>query len=187
MKPKPKPVLTKQNFVRRYAAGEFGNNCGVWNNISDWLLDLDRPQWDLWHIRNRLPNRWSKYNVPTDKLVWEWFKACSHGHDCYVSPMGPPDKERLLQGEVSFGPWGYRLLYSTVPAPMRDALAKKSMEVTGVAALWILKRYLCLNSFEWLEYLLHTYEDHVVEFTVYRKPWGSLPGYNTIFWEVRKY
>jgi len=70
---------------------------------------------------------------------------------------------------------------------MRDALREKATMVQGLRAKMLLQRHLDQNSLEWLAHLLKAYRDHVVEFTAYDHCWGTVEGYNTLFWEVRKY
>ena len=42
-------------------------------------------------------------------------------------------------------------------------------------------------SVEWIYELLENYPDHVIEFNCFTEPWGTLPGYNVVFWEGRSY
>jgi hypothetical protein len=98
-----------------------------------------------------------------------------------------PTEETIFQGEVMWGLWGLELTYTTVALPMRDALLKETKLARGIIATFLLKHFLCPNSYEWLQVLLDYYPDHVVEFSTYSVNWGTLPGYNTVFWEVRKY
>jgi hypothetical protein len=70
---------------------------------------------------------------------------------------------------------------------MRDALRLDGRQVYGLAAAHLIQRYLDQNSQEWLWHLLDSYPGHVVEFSVYDKCWGTVPGYNSVFWEVRQY
>ena len=104
----------------------------------------------------------------------------------YISAMAPTEKQ-VLQGEVPRGLWGLDLLYTTVARPMREALQVASRSVGGIIAVSLLQQYLCPNSYDWLMHLLDSYPGHVVEFSTYSVEWGTVPGYNTVFWEVRRY
>jgi hypothetical protein len=123
-------------------------------------------------------------------LLGEWTSLTDEGVDpstLYVSEMAPTSKT-LFQGEVMQGDrWGLELTYSTVVATMREALREQTRTANGVEALYLLVKYLDCNSFEWLFELFRRYPSHVVEFSTYSVEWGTLPGYNTVFWEVRKY
>lgn len=98
-----------------------------------------------------------------------------------------PTERTIIQGEVCLQHWGYHLEYSTVRKPMRDALAEERIIRSGLLAQLLLEDNLCVRSKEWLDHLFKTYKDHVVEFSTYEIEWGTIPGYNTIFWEVRNY
>jgi hypothetical protein len=98
-----------------------------------------------------------------------------------------PTEKTVLQGEVQQSIAHLDLYYSTVAKPMRDALKKEAHQASGVAALVLLKGSLNARSYEWLMYLLEAYPDHVVEFSAFSVEWGTVPGYNTCYWEVRKY
>lgn len=93
----------------------------------------------------------------------------------------------LLQGEVSDLPGGLYLQYTTVAKPMKVAMLEESRHVQGAACIEVLRSFLCPRSYEWLRYLLDAYDSHVVEFSSYGLEYGVLPGYNTLFWEVRNY
>ena len=187
-----RPVLTKVDFVERYAAGEFGNASPTWNSLEEWKADHPNPQGlvdSLYHIRNRVAGASTWYNVTDISVPCYWRQAIERGYhpsQLYISQMAPT-KLTLFQGEVQRGIWGCDLLYTTVQKPMRDALREQSTSINGVLALFLLRRFLCSNSYEWLQHLLDTYEDHVVEFSTYSVEWGTVPGYNTVFWEVRRY
>lgn len=181
-----RPVLTKRDFVRRYQAGEFGNRCPSWLTLDELLTSGHT---DPVHIRNRVPGGDTWYNVPLPRVAEVWRGALTkYGpQNLYIGAMGPPDEARRLQGEVQTGLWGLDLYYTTVRRPMRDALQKQAFSTAGATSLWLLRRYLDEQSYEWLRYLLDEYKDHVVEFSSYSCEWGTLKGYNTVFWEVRKY
>ena len=98
-----------------------------------------------------------------------------------------PTLRTVIQGEVMEGPWGLNLTWTAVKKPMRDALAVTSLYNNGLYAKLLLRKHMNDLSYEWLQYLLETYPDHVVEFSVYDYCWGTVPGHNTVFWEVRRY
>ncbi len=182
----PKPVLNKQNFVQRYQAGEFGNRCPSWLTLEEFLASgYQEPV----HVRNRIAGGMGWYDVPIDQLKEVWAKAAKkYGeHNLYLGAMGPADKTRIFQGEVAYGCWLYDLTYTTVSLPTRKALARKTEYAQGIIASYLLRYFLCPNSFSWLTTLLNRYPDHVIEFSTYSVEWGTIPGFNTLFWEVRKY
>lgn len=188
------PVKTKADFVKRYRAGEFGNHSPTWDTLEEYLASGYR---GLVHIRNRVAGGPTWYNVPAEEvegrvgiITAPFFNGSPEPlekrENLYFSGMAPTEKT-LIQGEVMRSTRHLEFFYSTVAKPMRDALTEKSDTIYGAAAAAVLRRYLCPNSFEWLGYLLDTYPGHVVELSTYDVEWGTLPGYNTVFWEVRSY
>lgn len=184
----PSPVLSKADFARRFAAGEFGNRTPTWMTLDEFIVGGYE---GLCHLRNRIASGNTHYDLRPDEVRYLWGQMQNPGQ-WYCAAMIPKDVEAslLIQGEVQQTPaWsgrcGLDLYYSQVALPMRQALAKESHQVSGIVALEMLQYYLCPNSMEWMRELLRRYEGHVIEFSTYSKPWGTLPNYNTIFWEVR--
>lgn len=184
--PNVKPVRTKADFVRRYAAGEFGNRAPTWNTMTELLSDGYN---GLIHIRNRVAGGPTWYNVPGSRAYALFLDIIMSGvkeEDLYFSAMAPEDI-KIFQGEVFRGIRGYSLFYSCLPLPMREGLAKDGRQVYGSVASYLLNYYLCPRSLDWLHHLFDTYDEHVIEFSTYDREWGTDPGYNTVFWEVRQY
>jgi len=175
-------VLTKVDFVRRYALGEFGNRTATWNTLEEYLASGST---SLVHVRNRKAGGSTYYNLSPRRIARTWHKVAKSG-GWYISEMAPTNKT-ILQGEVRESPNGLDLLYTTVAKPMREALAESQSVASGLRANWMLKEAMCPNSYEWLGTLLDRYPNHVVEFSTYSVNCGVLPRYNTLFWEVRLY
>ena len=191
-----KPVLTKQDFVRRYRRGEFGNNSPTWDSVEEFYSALvDRGA--LYHLRNREKGGPTEYNVPWDKVnekLYYYVQAGARVSDFYVSAMCPTEKTtfqgevmRRPQGGITKGPQGLYVYGSTVPKPIRQSLLENGKCYHQLQALNMLSYYMNSNSLDWLYHLLDTYDGHVVEFTCLSTNWGTLPHYNTLFWECRKY
>lgn len=185
------PVKTKADFVTRFIAGEFGNRPPVWPSIKEYLASDYQ---GLVHLRSRHPADTSYYDVPRYQVaeLWSSLTLAYREADYYISAMIPKEVERtlLIQGEVcqTIGSnAGLALLYTTVALNMREALAERSTNIEGVRASIMLMYWLCPNSYEWLMELLNRYPQHVVEFSTYGRNTGVLPGFNTVFWEVRQY
>ena len=178
----PNPVLNKRDFVRRYQANEFGNRSPTWE-VEDWYNWEHQP--GLFHLRSRIAGGPTFYNLSNLECVGH-IQHIDNFDDWYISEMAPTERT-LIQGEVQRTAWGIYLRYTRVPLPMREALAKQQDHVWGLAAKLLLQKYLCVRSYEWLEYLLDTYPCHVVEFSTYSICWGTVPGMNTVFWETRLY
>ena len=182
------PVRNKRDFVRRYEIGEFGNRSPTWNTLTEFLNSNFCG--DLIHIRNKVTGGRTWYNVSSNDVDLYWQEAVNSGlspNDLYISAMAPTEKT-VLQGEVmQTERGGITLYYSQIAKPMREALKESSSTVFGSTAQKFLQTYLCGNSYEWLQTLLERYPYHVIEFSAYKESWGVLPGFNTVFWEVRLY
>jgi hypothetical protein len=178
------PVLTKQAFVRRFMRGEFGNRGHNWLTLQQWRASGYK---GLVHIRNRTAGGATYYNVPSSKVPALWRKVAGRPGDWYLAGMAPHDKN-VLQGEVQVQYDGLYLYYSTARGlPMRAALEQQPCHSFGIMARCLLQQCLCPNSYDWLQVLLERYPGHVIEFSTFSCLWGTLPGYNTVFWEVRAY
>ncbi len=181
------PVLTKLDFVRRYKEGEFGNASPTWERFNlYWHSKYN----GLIHFRNRVAGGRTYYNV-TRAEAWELqFKMLEEKDpdygNFYFSAMAPTEKT-IIQGEVYRNELGLYLKYSTLPLTMRDALKAEEKTALNLTAKILLQKHLCSNSYEWLNYLLDTYDNHVIEFSTYACNWGTVPRFNTVFWEVRLY
>lgn len=184
------PVLNKTDFAIRYKAGEFGNASPTWATIEEFRKKFDSVPNGLYHLRNRIRGGATYYDLNRDD-VWRVINQLEEiGHDMttfYVSAMAPTSKT-ILQGEViQSEKGGLYLFYSCLPLTMREGLAADGRNVSGVTARYLIEKYLCPNSQEWLQILLNRYTNHVVEFSAYSVEWGTVSGYNTVFWEVRNY
>lgn len=184
------PVKTKTDMVRRYSLGEFGNASPTWDTFDQWYVEVfGSEKWiaRLYHIRNRVAGGPTWYNLGPWGLADKWKAITEEGVDpstLYISAMAPL---HLLNGELIRTHEGLYLFYSTVQKPMRDSLREGGREAKGVSVQFILKHYMNERSYDWTMLLLDRYPDHVIEFTVVDRCWGTVPGYNTLFWEVRSY
>jgi len=192
--PQYRPVLFKRDFVRRYSLGEFGNRSPTWDTFDEWRNfvqeaysspDLAQESSQRYHLRNRVAGGATHYDLSAYSAYARWQDQADRTQ-WYLSEMAPTEKT-LFQGEVVETEQGLTLFYSTVAKPMRESLALGGTSVKGVLVTMLLRRYLCPNSLDWLYTLLERYPEHVVEFSTYATNWGTLPRFNTVFWEVRKY
>lgn len=169
-------MLNKHDFARRFATGEFGNMTPVWLTLEEYLASGYQGEVCL---RSRIPGAPTYYSLSTVDSI---------PPNYYLSAMIPRDVEAklVIQGEVLRGPM-LSLTYTTVAKPMKIALAEETKHVELVAAMLLLQHTLNFHSYKWLMKLLTRYPDHVVEFSTYSVEYGTVPGHNTLFWEVRQY
>lgn len=183
------PVNNKPDFVRRYKLGEFGNHSPSWDTVTEFLKS--GYSGGLVHLRNRVAGGPTWYDVqPGDVHLMSNMivsRSLARFEDLYVSAMAPTSLT-TFQGEVMENSIGQlSLYYSTVPEPMRASLLAGGKQVAGLHATMLLRHYLNSRSYSWLQWLLDAYPRHVVELSCYSKCWGTEPGFNTVFWEVRNY
>ena len=176
-----RPVVTKKDFVRRFMANEFGNRGPTWDTLAEFTQSGYS---GLLHIRNRKAGGPTYYNVHSAELLNIWLKYAHNPSEFYIAAMAPTDKT-TFQGEVTIGNCGVELTYSTVVAPMREALAKNTQISQGIMALSLMRHYMDPSSYDWAQELLVTYPGHIVEFSCYSVNWGTIPHRNTVIWEVR--
>jgi hypothetical protein len=182
MWPSRPPVLSKTDFTQRYQALEFGNRTNTWHDRV--AFESGANQMGSYHLRNRVAAGATYYDQSYSAVRGLWLRM-SDPQDWYCSEMAPT-ATTVLQGEVMQSNRGLYLLYSTLPMPMRPALATRSAEVYGIIATSLLRTTLDPGDYDWLMELLDTYEDHVVEFSHYRVHCGVLQR-RMIVWEVRSY
>jgi hypothetical protein len=185
--------MRKKQFVKLYNQGVFGNHSPTWDTLEEFLrfkYQLDRSNYiGLCHIRNRIANGPTWYNVPCIEVEHRWKQLLKQGvsaNNLYISLMAPTEST-TFQGEVMLGIWGIELLYTTVALPMREALQQETKSARGIIASSLLQYFLDVNDYEWLMTLLDNFENHVVEFSVYDHCWGTLPGHRMVVWETRAY
>jgi hypothetical protein len=201
----PAPVLSKPDFVQRYKLGEFGNASPTWDTYKEFheCQWPDSRRFDRFHLRSRKPGGEGFYNLSWIDLMSRWMGS-GNPSQFYASAMAP-EHRKTLQGEVCYvESWdpqggnrkpGLYLWYNTEQLPMRDGMAvaqsqegyQYRMNADMLRARLLLRHHLCANSYDWLFTLLDRYPDHVIEFSSYEIEWGTVPGFNTVFWEVRKY
>jgi hypothetical protein len=178
-----KPVLSKRDFCNRFKTGEFGNRGPNWWSLDEFKLSLNTE--GLFHLRNRVPGGTTYYDLQYGQLIELW--QTMPNRDIFYAAAMAPTANTIIQGEVMEGPWGLNLTWTTIRKPMREALQHLSNFNTGLLAKYLLQKSMNDLSWQWLQHLLESYPDHVIEFSVYEHCWGTVSGYNTVFWEIRKY
>lgn len=184
----PKPVLTKKDFVRRYQRGEFGNRAPTWGTLQHW--EFDRPhriRSVLYHVRNMRAGGPTWYNLPFNQVSSVALQAQNQGERIYISGMAPHDRG-TFQGEIQQSIGHLDLTYTSARLPMRDAFREYGTNTySGLLAIQRLRNWMDAASYDWVCELLARYPDHVIEFSCFEIPWGTIPNRNTVIWEVRKY
>jgi len=155
----------------------------MWDTLEEWRSS---GYTGSMHLRNRVAGGSTYYDIPVAEVESTYRRVGASSQGYYLAAMAPTSKT-LIQGEVQRTHRGLELHATTIAKPMREALSEASVDLRGIISIEVLKVYLCPSSYDWLNYLLGAYPDHVVEFSTYGTNWGTLVGYNTVFWEVRNY
>lgn len=183
------PINTKRKFVRLYKQGIFGNASPTWDTLEEWLDGFNQHGRGLFHIRNRVAGRPTYYNLSSKELEYRWHSLACHVDptSLYISEMAPHEVG-TIQGEIQRTFRGLELYWTSASKPMREAFEYFGGATwIGLVAKLYLQKYMDPASYEWLEYLLDAYPDHVIEFSCFERNWGTIPGRNTVWWEVRAY
>ena len=171
------------------------NMLRIWKSYKDLMNDPYRGEITIRHIVSGSP--YCKYNIFQGYILDHIGDLIAAGHandidltmkDFYFNESAP-DIDLTIQGEYVFDRIEESVLfYSTDQGKMRDCLARSGKTLMGYGPIRkILRTYMNDESFsEWVR-LKHEYPAAVIEFSCYSRELGSLPGRNTIFWEVRNY
>lgn len=187
-------VLTKKDFVRRYAAGEFGNRPRTWYSPNDWWqtpeLHAGDYGWNwngpkLFHLRGKHSNDKTYYNLTINQLLKQLMKIDSDNY--YVSEM-VDHSLNVIQGELQTVRGDLFLRYSTEPdINMRQAMQdSRARTATNLQALAILQDKLQPQDYDWIQELRTRYPGHAIEFGSFSQGVGVLQT-KLIIWEVRLY
>jgi len=182
----PPPIRTKRQFVREYQKGTFGNRAPTWNTLAEFQASGYR---GLVHIRNRVAGGPTWYDIPAQEVAQTWTDLVRKGikaDSLYLSGMAPHHKG-TIQGEIRRDELWLTLTYCSAKLPMRESMANGASTAHGLAATMMLRHYMDPASFDWVMDLLDMYPDHVIEFSCFSIPWGTIPNRNTVVWEVRQY
>ena len=179
------PVLNKTDFYRRFFNSEFGNHGLMWESLEEYQ---DSRFADCVVFRTKIPGGRCQYDVlPQDapRLWGEFIKSYGLGNVSIHAAM--PVEAVLLNAEVTRSPGGLHVFGATVQAHMRVGLATAGQHLNGLAADHLLRRLMLPTDYDWIMNLLDEYPGHVIETTALDRPWGWVPGAQSVVWEVRNY
>lgn len=192
------PVLDKTDMYKRWMAGEFGNSIECWLSLDDFYADVEAGKWPRGNkvalrYRGKLPGSpICIYDIPTMELPRKVEEVLQQYPDAerdllVVNSSENDDSSLIVQGEVMIADGRLYLMYTRAKKKMRLAFKEECLHAFGLKAKLILDYVMQPVPREWLDEMLYVhYPDHVVEFSVWEKPWGTL-NWNTIMWECRLY
>lgn len=180
-------IASKSEMYQLYHRGAFGNRLCTWRDLEEFYASkFQRPV--VLRYKGSGGGRVEYGVMPRDVpcVVEQWVKCGADPRLITLNELAN-DSDLILQGEVMRSTEHVSLRYSTVPAPMRVALAASQYHVGGLRAVSILRSTLDPTSFDELMDLLDRYPDSVIEFSTWGHDVGQIPHRNTVFWEVRNY
>ena len=180
-------ITSKAQMYDLYHRGRFGNRLLAWRTLDEYLESGYAGEIVLRYAGDT-GGKWCAYGLDKSEALetasaWE-SQGASRAR--IQANEAAPDGEIVFQGEVCEAPNGLALRYSTVPKPMRLALAEESRYANGLTALNLLKANLDPASMDDLRELLADFDGAAVEFSVWNQSVGDA-NRNTVFWEVRHY
>jgi len=191
---KPPPVLTKAQNRVNFERGAYGNNLRTWRSPAEVHA---AGYTGLLVSRYDVPGSpFCRYHIPSEQAQAVWNELLSRGaqpHLLYFNEQ-LQDQARFmrLQGEfydgvLALGEPAPSLYYTLEKALMREALALGAQHVFGWPAELRVREAMTPSSYEDFLAVRDLYPDHVIEFTVLSKCWGTTPGRNAVVWECRRY
>lgn len=178
-------ISSKPEFYRLWQAGCLGNKLRTWERPQDVPTDVP-----VIGLRQVGVAGGGKLSIgPRSLIINEAPDWTAKGMQ-YVVCEAAPDEHATIQGEVqrAVGGWRGFLAWPVKDGKrMRESMRDDAVDVKGLKVACLLERFMDPSSRSDLDDLLDLYPDSVIEFTCYSVLVGSLPGRNTIFWEVRDY
>jgi hypothetical protein len=174
-------VTNKALMYQMLRSGRFGNTARIWPTLADLQRSGYQGLVSLRRQRRDSPTR--QYHVPAAEVPKYLDQYGHHG----ITLTECPPEDRVIQGEVCEVPGhGWCLTYTFTGGPMRFALEKDAHTVSGLCARKLLRATLDPSGYEWIEQLLEDFPEHVVEFSQFPVPLGTLKQ-RLLVWEVRSY
>jgi hypothetical protein len=178
-------IRTKAEFYRLWEAGCLGNKLRTWRDPAEAY----RSGAPVVGFREIGKAGGGKLQIVCREAIVPTAHDWRMDGRAYMICEAAPDERGTIQGEVMRGVGGWRgTLGLSTGLRMREAAARGLLVPrAGAAVVALMDRYMDPSSRDDVEDLLELYPDAVVEFTCYECMVGSLPGRNTIIWEVRNY
>lgn len=181
-------VESKKDCYLLYEKGFFGNKALTWNSFDEILKSGWKGEVC---IRSRVGTARTNvvYNIPIEKVKSEVEKLKEKGIDEgeLTFNQSMPDENLSIQGEIMLTERGLYFLHTFVKKPMNLGLREEAKHAWGLKARMLLEKNLYPASLSDIYALLEIFPDAVIEFSAYNAPVGSVPGRNTVIWEVRNY
>jgi len=191
----PPEVPDKEDMWRRMALGQFGNRFETWETEIDFLKAVTNGFNGLIGVRcvgkpgveYRIPG----YEHHTQLSPTEALGLGRKYRQLYNCPVryyeSSPDHLLTVQGEIIDAPHGFAVEYTYAKTYLRAAFKEQRLSNFHWVVPALIRKYFNAASYDDLMQLFDLFPGCAVEFSCYSQNVGTLPGRNTIFWEVRNY
>lgn len=184
------PITTKRHFYKLWNEGLLGNKPRTWENIHEAEKERFPGMVALRYVGHgsggpMITNlRVGQLSSAMNDLQKQGYKPEDFQVTEQFSPTITP---YVINGEITRTHEGLALFFSIENNMMRPALASSGKQVFMMEAMLILKKYLPPLDVEDILGLSEMYPDHVIEFSGFNRPVGTISRRNAIIWEVRRY
>lgn len=185
------PALkTKSEMFGYYEKGWFGNRALTWPTKDEMLKSGYPGQIGLRYKDPRGGGSYFRTEMSLEEAEQQYSAWLLEGAQAqyFLWCESIPTNRILIQGEFQRSLSLYDFTYTTEKGvPNRPNLWKQKQNAHGLRALLLCKHFMWPKSYDNLQELLDLYPEAVIEFSCVDFECGSIPGHNTIFWEVRHY
>lgn len=178
------PITSKRVMYEMLGRGDFGNTLVQYAGVAEWVAD-GGPSLPWWGVRTKTPGGPCRLNCPAQEVAAT--AASFAPHQINISVMISSVGQVTFLGELYDAPGGAVLTGREWPPQVHDWRPEMRTPTTwtGAAVPLMLRRHLNPSSHEDLAALREAYPGHVYEFSCMDVCYGTVPGRNTIMWEVR--
>jgi len=178
-------IKDKAQMYEMLRAGLFGNTLRTWDTEEAYLASGYKGRTSL---RCKQPGITFRHGLSHEEVLVasrECFEGCEPKE--FIFCESAPDWAVIIQGEVQRTWGGLTLTWSQAKSNNREAMRNGPAQSYGLKAKLLMMEFMDPASYEDVMELLELYQDHVVEFSTFSVSLGSIPGRNTVIWEVRNY
>lgn len=183
-------VTNKKAMYRMLSDGVFGNTIRQYFSVADWEASPESSRYAYWGVRTLVPGGPCRLNCPVDEVRETAGRPEFRAAGINISLMLDRVVTVTLWCDVYDSPTGlyvYGIEHPPRGGSWRAEMPSKGREYRGLAAHGVLRRHFSPSSLADLEALRERFPGHVYEFSACDRPVGTIPGRNTICWEVRQY
>lgn len=184
------PITSKSRMYPLLASGAFGNTIPQYFTVAAWRASGDSERHPTWGVRTLTPGGPCRLYCPAAEVEATVADYEAGGHPVNISLMIDSVVGVTLYADVYDSDRGLAVYCVEHPgkgASWREAMPRRGVQLYGLAARRVLQRHLNPSSLADLEAVLEQWPGHVVELSACDRCIGTIPGRNSVIWEVRLY